>query len=102
MPGRNYSGGGSSFRSGNHGNHYNSNGARAVASAAHPDSGDSGNGTPNGSYGRRNQRNNHQNQNGYRKQWGIDSYLADDENYPSFQAQLSKLNLQLRDIPADG
>ncbi|XP_074655323.1 OTU domain-containing protein 3-like isoform X2 [Tubulanus polymorphus] len=30
------------------------------------------------------------------------SYLADDENYPSFSAQLAKLGLQLRDIPGDG
>lgn len=31
-----------------------------------------------------------------------DSYLADDENFPSFQAQLAGMGLQLRDIPADG
>ncbi|GFO07200.1 otu domain-containing protein 3 [Plakobranchus ocellatus] len=31
-----------------------------------------------------------------------DSYLAEDENFPSFRAQLAGMGLQLRDIPADG
>ena len=31
-----------------------------------------------------------------------ESYLAEDENFPSFQAQLAGMGLQLRDIPADG
>ena len=38
----------------------------------------------------------------YRKEKKIESYLADDENFPSFAIQLKKLGLQLRDIPADG
>lgn len=38
----------------------------------------------------------------HRKANKIDSYLADDENFPSFSAQLGKLGLQLRDIPGDG
>lgn len=38
----------------------------------------------------------------YRKEKKIESYLADDENFPSFVIQLKKLGLQLRDIPADG
>lgn len=32
----------------------------------------------------------------------MSSYLADDENYPSFKSQLLKLGLELRDIPPDG
>lgn len=38
----------------------------------------------------------------HRKAHKIESYLADDENFPSFSAQLGKLGLQLRDIPGDG
>ncbi|KAL5015402.1 hypothetical protein ScPMuIL_009672 [Solemya velum] len=38
----------------------------------------------------------------YRRERKIDSYLADDENFPCFAKQLGKLNLQLRDIPGDG
>ena len=38
----------------------------------------------------------------YRRERKIDSYLADDENFPSFAIQLKKLGLQLRDIPGDG
>ncbi|KAK7093579.1 hypothetical protein V1264_007303 [Littorina saxatilis] len=38
----------------------------------------------------------------YRKERKIESYLADDENFPSFAIQLKKLGLCLRDIPADG
>ncbi|CAC5401217.1 OTUD3 [Mytilus coruscus] len=37
----------------------------------------------------------------HRREKQIDSYLADDENFPSFSTQLGKLGLQLRDIPAD-
>ncbi|CAG5124186.1 unnamed protein product, partial [Candidula unifasciata] len=32
----------------------------------------------------------------------VNSYLAEDENFPSFRAQLARMGLQLRDIPADG
>uniref|UniRef100_A0A0B7A1K5 OTU domain-containing protein n=1 Tax=Arion vulgaris TaxID=1028688 RepID=A0A0B7A1K5_9EUPU len=38
----------------------------------------------------------------YRKEKRMTSYLADDENFPSFRVQLAKMGLQLRDIPADG
>ncbi|CAG5128180.1 unnamed protein product, partial [Candidula unifasciata] len=38
----------------------------------------------------------------YRKERLSKSYLADDENCPSFRMQLAKMGLQLRDIPADG
>ena len=38
----------------------------------------------------------------YRKERQMNSYLADDENFGSFSTQLSKLGLQLRDIPGDG
>ncbi|XP_076472456.1 OTU domain-containing protein 3-like isoform X2 [Babylonia areolata] len=38
----------------------------------------------------------------HRKERKINSYLADDENFPSFAIQLKKLGLQLRDIPGDG
>lgn len=38
----------------------------------------------------------------YRREKKIESYLADDENFPSFAMQLRKLGLALRDIPADG
>lgn len=38
----------------------------------------------------------------YKRERKIESYLADDENFPSFSAQLGKLGLQLRDIPGDG
>lgn len=38
----------------------------------------------------------------YRREKKIESYLADDENFPCFAIQLRKLGLQLRDIPADG
>ncbi|PVD36855.1 hypothetical protein C0Q70_03845 [Pomacea canaliculata] len=38
----------------------------------------------------------------YRREQKIESYLADDENFPSFATQLKKLGLQLRDIPGDG
>ncbi|XP_035827306.1 OTU domain-containing protein 3 [Aplysia californica] len=38
----------------------------------------------------------------HRKEVKLDSYLADDENFPSFKIQLAKMALQLRDIPADG
>lgn len=38
----------------------------------------------------------------YRRERKIESYLADDENFPSFSAQLAKIGLQLRDIPGDG
>lgn len=38
----------------------------------------------------------------YKRERKIDSYLADDENFPNFSAQLGKLGLQLRDIPGDG
>lgn len=38
----------------------------------------------------------------YRKERKLESYLADDENFPSFRIQLQKMGLQLRDIPADG
>ena len=44
--------------------------------------------------------------NAYRKDLkqkkAMDSYLADDENYASFESQLTKLGLHLRDIPGDG
>lgn len=36
------------------------------------------------------------------KQFKLDSYLADDENFPCFKMQLGKMGLHLRDIPADG
>lgn len=39
---------------------------------------------------------------GDRQERKMESYLADDENYPSFSKQVLKLGLQLRDIPADG
>lgn len=32
----------------------------------------------------------------------LDSYLAEDGNFPSFRRQLANMGLQLRDIPADG
>lgn len=32
----------------------------------------------------------------------IASYLAEDDNFPSFAIQLAKYGLQLRDIPGDG
>lgn len=38
----------------------------------------------------------------HRREKRIESYLADDENFPSFSTQLGKLGLQLRDIPGDG
>ena len=38
----------------------------------------------------------------FKRERKIESYLADDENFPSFSAQLGKLGLQLRDIPGDG
>ncbi|XP_071146148.1 OTU domain-containing protein 3-like isoform X2 [Mytilus edulis] len=38
----------------------------------------------------------------HKREKQIDSYLADDENFPSFSTQLGKLGLQLRDIPGDG
>ncbi|KAH9514076.1 OTU domain-containing protein 3 [Bulinus truncatus] len=38
----------------------------------------------------------------HKKERKLESYLADDENYPSFRNQLRRLGLQLRDIPADG
>lgn len=38
----------------------------------------------------------------YRKERKLESYLAEDENFPSFKIQLKKMGLQLRDIPADG
>ncbi|KAL8601373.1 hypothetical protein ACOMHN_042377 [Nucella lapillus] len=38
----------------------------------------------------------------HRREQQINSYLADDENFPSFAIQLKKLGLQLRDIPGDG
>lgn len=38
----------------------------------------------------------------HRREKKIESYLADDENFPSFSTQLGKLGLQLRDIPGDG
>jgi OTU domain-containing protein 3 len=38
----------------------------------------------------------------YRKEKKMVSYLADDENFPSFRVHLAKMGLQLRDIPADG
>lgn len=38
----------------------------------------------------------------YRREQKISSYLADDENFPSFRTQLAKLGLELRDIPGDG
>ncbi|KAK3088164.1 hypothetical protein FSP39_015555 [Pinctada imbricata] len=38
----------------------------------------------------------------HRRERKIESYLAEDENFPSFSTQLGKLGLQLRDIPGDG
>ncbi|XP_041377611.1 OTU domain-containing protein 3-like [Gigantopelta aegis] len=38
----------------------------------------------------------------FRKEHKIESYLADDENFPVFSIQLKKMGLQLRDIPGDG
>lgn len=38
----------------------------------------------------------------YKKERKIESYLADDENFPSFATELAKMGLQLRDIPGDG
>lgn len=38
----------------------------------------------------------------YRKERKLASYLAEDENFPSFRIQMTKMGLQLRDIPADG
>ena len=38
----------------------------------------------------------------FRKDHKIESYLADDENFPVFSIQLQKMGLQLRDIPGDG
>lgn len=38
----------------------------------------------------------------YRREHKISSYLAEDENFPSFRTQLAKLGLELRDIPGDG
>lgn len=38
----------------------------------------------------------------YRREKKIESYLADDENFPTFAIQLRKLGLELRDIPGDG
>lgn len=37
-----------------------------------------------------------------RKERKIETYLADDQNFPSFKLQLAKIGLQLRDIPGDG
>ena len=59
------------------------------------------NGVVNGNFYQRNQgertiREKHM------KQFKLDSYLADDENFPSFKMQLGKMGLHLRDIPADG
>lgn len=36
------------------------------------------------------------------KKFGKDSYLADDNNYELFAAQLANLGLELRDITGDG
>ena len=38
----------------------------------------------------------------YRREKKLSSYLADDENFPSFRNQLAKIGLELRDIPGDG
>ena len=38
----------------------------------------------------------------YKKERKAESYLADDENFTSFKAQLAKMGLKLRDIPGDG
>lgn len=38
----------------------------------------------------------------YRREKKMSSYLAEDENYPSFKNQLAKIGLELRDIPGDG
>lgn len=38
----------------------------------------------------------------YRREKKMSSYLAEDENFPSFKNQLAKLGLELRDIPGDG
>ncbi|XP_076451658.1 uncharacterized protein LOC143287510 [Babylonia areolata] len=38
----------------------------------------------------------------YRKERKIESYLADDLNFPNFAKKLKEVGLQLRDIPADG
>ena len=38
----------------------------------------------------------------YRQEKKMESYLADDHNFVSFSQQMSKMGLQLRDIPGDG
>ena len=38
----------------------------------------------------------------FRREKKMASYLADDQNYPSFKNQLAKIGLELRDIPGDG
>ncbi|BFZ23204.1 hypothetical protein BsWGS_26244 [Bradybaena similaris] len=84
MPGRNNAGGGSVYRH---------NGKMTRSIKATSDSGDD--------------RTSHRREErvvreAYRKERKATSYLADDENFPSFKVQLAKMGLQLRDIPADG
>ncbi|KAH3827282.1 OTU domain-containing protein 3-like [Dreissena polymorpha] len=38
----------------------------------------------------------------HRRDKKMNSYLEEDENYPSFKNQLAKIGLELRDIPGDG
>ena len=38
----------------------------------------------------------------HKKEKKMHKYLKDDENFASFSLQLSKLGLQLREIPGDG
>ena len=38
----------------------------------------------------------------YRREKKMSSYLAEDENFPSFKNHLAKIGLELRDIPGDG
>ncbi|OWF40310.1 OTU domain-containing protein 3-like [Mizuhopecten yessoensis] len=38
----------------------------------------------------------------HKRERKVVSYLSDDGNFPSFKMQLSKIGLQLRDIPGDG
>lgn len=84
MPGRNNTGGGSVYRH---------NGKMTRSIKATSDSGD------DRSSHRREERVVRE---AYRKERKATSYLADDENFPSFKVQLAKMGLQLRDIPADG
>ncbi|KAK0056432.1 OTU domain-containing protein 3 [Biomphalaria pfeifferi] len=82
MPGRNYSGGGSFYRN---------KMTRNI--------GPSNENVADGSPQRRDEKYVRE---AHKKERHLESYLADDENFPSFKNKLRKMGLQLRDIPADG